>query len=420
MSRALGALSETLVAGRKDAEALQAAERAVVLADRTGDLFVRVAAMSSCRYVRWATAQFSVLETDERLVELLGGDRPGPMPGRWGLAQLWRAGSLFDDGRWDEAAGILDSVLAEPLPDWLLRDARLCADHVAVHRGEAASRIPEDPVEPVDDSSEVDLDDVMAARYFIADIAARAGDLTRARAHIAPVLGDDRIAEKPSFLYQLLWVAARVEAETAVAGRRSAPLEDGWVARRVRHLLELAPPRNRRQSAYAAHALADLDRSEGHDRPETWEAVVSCWRDARLPFPLATALLRAGAAQAGAGRPGAAQAGLREAVGIAERLGARPLVDEALAVARRWHLRVGTATAPAPLGLTARELDVLRLLAEGASNAAIARTLVISPKTASVHVSNILAKLDVTSRTQAAAVALQEGLSPGAADGNTV
>lgn len=53
--------------------------------------------------------------------------------------------------------------------------------------------------------------------------------------------------------------------------------------------------------------------------------------------------------------------------------------------------------------LTARELDVLRLVADGRSNAQIADELFISPKTASVHVSNILAKLDVRSRGEAAA-----------------
>ncbi|WP_143220629.1 response regulator transcription factor, partial [Actinomadura sp. CNU-125] len=60
--------------------------------------------------------------------------------------------------------------------------------------------------------------------------------------------------------------------------------------------------------------------------------------------------------------------------------------------------------------LTAREREVLKLVAEGRNNREIAGELFISPKTASVHVSNILAKLDVTSRTQAAAIALREEL----------
>jgi DNA-binding CsgD family transcriptional regulator len=59
----------------------------------------------------------------------------------------------------------------------------------------------------------------------------------------------------------------------------------------------------------------------------------------------------------------------------------------------------------APFGLTAREMEVLRLVAAGRSNQQIAADLFISPSTASVHVSNILGKLDVSSRVEAAAIA---------------
>jgi DNA-binding NarL/FixJ family response regulator len=68
------------------------------------------------------------------------------------------------------------------------------------------------------------------------------------------------------------------------------------------------------------------------------------------------------------------------------------------------------------LGLTRREIDVLRLIAEGYSNSAIAGTLFISPKTVSVHVSNILAKLEVSNRGQAAALAHRAGLLAGGPD----
>ena len=59
--------------------------------------------------------------------------------------------------------------------------------------------------------------------------------------------------------------------------------------------------------------------------------------------------------------------------------------------------------------LTPREQEVLELLAEGRSNREIAAKLFIAPKTASVHVSNILAKLGASSRTEAAAIAYREG-----------
>jgi DNA-binding NarL/FixJ family response regulator len=100
-------------------------------------------------------------------------------------------------------------------------------------------------------------------------------------------------------------------------------------------------------------------------------------------------------------------------------MGAAPLVELANEVIRRGRLTgvgdrtaapVGEATALDELRLTARELEVLRLVADGHSNGEIAERLFISRKTASVHVSNILAKLGVTTRGQAAAVAHRRGL----------
>src|SRR5207302_3500274 len=66
---------------------------------------------------------------------------------------------------------------------------------------------------------------------------------------------------------------------------------------------------------------------------------------------------------------------------------------------------------PASAGLTERELEVLRLIARGMSNKLIARELVVSEKTVKTHVSNILAKLHLADRTQAALYAVREGLA---------
>jgi DNA-binding NarL/FixJ family response regulator len=101
-------------------------------------------------------------------------------------------------------------------------------------------------------------------------------------------------------------------------------------------------------------------------------------------------------------------------------MGAAPLVELANDVIRRARLSGIDDGAGAPadnaskhdeLGLTARELEVLRLVAEGHSNGEIAERLFISRKTASVHVSNILAKLGVNTRVQAAAVAHRRGIA---------
>jgi DNA-binding NarL/FixJ family response regulator len=70
------------------------------------------------------------------------------------------------------------------------------------------------------------------------------------------------------------------------------------------------------------------------------------------------------------------------------------------------------APRPAADALTAREREVLTLIAEGKTNRQIARQLNVTERTARTHVSNILAKLQLTSRTQAALWAVQEGLAP--------
>jgi DNA-binding CsgD family transcriptional regulator len=110
---------------------------------------------------------------------------------------------------------------------------------------------------------------------------------------------------------------------------------------------------------------------------------------------------------------------LGRAADITSRLGARPLDSEVDALARRARLSVAsdaatpTAGVPTPaeqLGLTAREAEVLALVAAGRSNRQVAQALFISPKTASVHVSHILAKLGVTGRVEAAAIAHRLGL----------
>jgi DNA-binding NarL/FixJ family response regulator len=94
---------------------------------------------------------------------------------------------------------------------------------------------------------------------------------------------------------------------------------------------------------------------------------------------------------------------------------ARPLAEAAAALARRARIRLAEEQAPAPepmpLGLTPREHEVLLLLAEGHTNREIGERLYMSEKTASVHVSRILAKLEVGGRVEAAAVAHRLGLS---------
>ena len=107
---------------------------------------------------------------------------------------------------------------------------------------------------------------------------------------------------------------------------------------------------------------------------------------------------------------------MRGAHATAGRLGAEPLRREIEQLARhaRIDLDVTTVEAAAAtdtIGLTDREREVIQLVAAGRSNQQIAETLFITRKTASVHVSNILGKLGVANRVEAAAVAHRLGLA---------
>jgi len=143
------------------------------------------------------------------------------------------------------------------------------------------------------------------------------------------------------------------------------------------------------------------------------------WAALAQPQQEAYALLLAARAASAAGNREGAAARLGRAADLAGRLGARPLLEQIGSLARRARVDVPALPGPrghvepggaAPFGLTERELEVLRLVAAGRGNRDIAAELFISPKTASVHVSNILGKLGVSSRGEAAAMAYQQHL----------
>ena len=163
---------------------------------------------------------------------------------------------------------------------------------------------------------------------------------------------------------------------------------------------------------------ADSAWTEGasaEDAQAAWEAAAQAWDRLGQPYPLAYALLHAAEAALDSGdRDGAAERLARAAL-LADRLGADPLREQIGSLARRARLGLPAESAdervPGILGLTAREAEVLRLVAAGRSNREIAAELFISAKTASVHVSNILAKLGAASRTEAAAIAHRAGIA---------
>jgi DNA-binding NarL/FixJ family response regulator len=165
----------------------------------------------------------------------------------------------------------------------------------------------------------------------------------------------------------------------------------------------------------------------GPSDPDTWDAAAKAWQVLGCPHRAAYAWWRQAQALLDTGEPAPAAAGLRAAAAAAD--GHAPLLDQIRTLAERARIRleapadadraaprdgatpsVEPAGTPAPYGLTSRELAVLRLLATGRTNAEIGAELYISPKTAGVHVSNILRKLGVSGRVQAAALAERAGL----------
>jgi DNA-binding CsgD family transcriptional regulator len=170
--------------------------------------------------------------------------------------------------------------------------------------------------------------------------------------------------------------------------------------------------------AYAALVKAEHARFAGDPERDAWQAAVAAWRETGEPHLLAYALLGLGEAEVAAGDRAAATESVREARDIARGLGAQPLVTRAESLGRRARLAIdaderggGEQPDGAPFDLTERELEVLRLVAVGRSNREIGETLYMSPKTASVHVSRIFAKLGVSGRVEAAAIAHRHGLT---------
>jgi DNA-binding CsgD family transcriptional regulator/tetratricopeptide (TPR) repeat protein len=171
---------------------------------------------------------------------------------------------------------------------------------------------------------------------------------------------------------------------------------------------------------WTAMAEAEYARARGAARPGLWFEAADRWERLERPPIAAYCRWRQAEALVAAGAPRAeASVPLRQAHAVATRLGARPLLRELELLAERARLdpttpdagpRGGRKDLEEQLGLTPREAEVLTLVARGLTNREIADALVISVRTAGVHVSHILRKLDAPNRIEAAAIA--QRLSP--------
>jgi DNA-binding CsgD family transcriptional regulator len=327
----------------------------------------------------------------------------------------------FADGKWDHAQEIADGfpVRVTSIPEAYLSSMALFID---VARGNPAVAERRAWIEPFWSAHAFDE---FTARSLLAEHALWQGDTRQAVAEAqasidliyAPPWGYSPSVIRPAAVAlsaradRALQARAAgddeaADAELAAAGElRQIAREGAAFARRPKFILG---PEGR---GWLARAEAEYRRARGENDPQAWQTVLEqfgpdyVYEVARTQWRLAEAL-------AEAGRRDEAAEQWRQATHTADKLKARPLRRALDDLARR--ARIGTAEPRADaqvLGsLTAREREVLRLIAAGHSNREIASVLFIAPKTASVHVSNILGKLGAASRTEAAAIAHREGL----------
>ena len=251
-----------------------------------------------------------------------------------------------------------------------------------------------------------------------------------ARAFVEEGLALTADQDEPLAAAYLCATGLRAEADRAEEGRALRRAREVGNARAVgsrlldciRGIMARPGPADgwkREVGALATQCEAEAGRLAGDSDPDAWAGSVAAWEALAMPYPAAScrwrqaeALLARGLAR----EP--ARALLVMAHDTAVALGAVPLRDGIRRLARRARLPQDEAPA-APLGVeapgeterTAREREVLELVAAGRSNRQIAETLYITEKTASVHVSNILRKLGVSSRGEAAAAAYRRGLA---------
>ncbi|MER6506603.1 AAA family ATPase [Nonomuraea sp. NPDC001636] len=400
-SRLLGALACTLAWHGQDEEARARAEEAYALGDARS--LVTLAALAALdddlatASALYARARISAPDDDTLLVsyageadalEAAGEHARAEAVARRGIAEAARLGlarsrgahlaanlaePLASLGRWKEAREVAAPALAlDPPPiyrAWIL----LVLGTVAVQEGSlstAGALLAQ--ARPLMRGRSRGYDSCLEPDLLEGRLAEAGGDLDRARRLVDHVLAEHDLTRSRRYAWPLLALAARIG--------------------RVRAAPPGLPTVGRLQEAYRATFEAELGGS--------WADAVAAWRAVGQPYGLGRALV--GAAERD---PARAREPLREALAIAAALGAEPLRRQAEAAAAT--ARVTLSATP---GLSARELEVLGLVAEGLSNRQIAERLFISARTSGVHVSNIMAKLGAASRVEAAAVARRTGL----------
>jgi DNA-binding CsgD family transcriptional regulator/tetratricopeptide (TPR) repeat protein len=433
-ARARSALGAGLVMTSTDPEAgLRELEHALAIGREIGDAEEVVWAYGTridalIRLDRLDEASATGVEAADVLVRL------GALRGWVALILFNQSEALYLAGRWDGCEHALER----------LRDQR--AGGIVEMTGLAltallrASRGRDDAASAaIAAAVSLNVDDPQAGallRATQAQSALNAGDLELA--HQAALDGLDVLTVTDSeveivSVVALACLGLQIEADRAQRGRarhdraeeQSAVDSAQAVAVRTLALRSRASPAAHRPQVTRTHQTlcdAELGRAEGRSDPERWQRAADAGAAEGQPHRTAYAQFReAEAVLASRGDRARAVDALTAAHATATDLAAEPLRREIGALARRARIDLTDEPAPRPappgtgsvtLGLTARELEVLRLLAAGYTNPQIGEALFISRKTASHHVSSVLTKLGVTTRVEAAGVAHRVGLTP--------
>ncbi|MEV0174079.1 AAA family ATPase [Streptomyces sp. NPDC050803] len=339
----------------------------------------------------------------------------------WVWANL--AESLTSLGHWDEAA---EAALKAQGGAGQVAKPRGCGSNcltfLALARGQAdeAARHLAESRAAYGSHDPMPQNNLPISRLTI-ELAAAEGRILDARAELLRTLDTGFQPGTQRYAWPLLRAAATAEADA-----RTLPAADEGRADALDRLFRAVKTLTTDAPIWLAHEMwvrAELQRAEGCTPLDLWSETVAAFEHLQRPYDLARLRLRlAEALLTTGGEDERARASelLRLAGAVADHLGARPLAEAVTLLAQRGRL----ALTPGPrqpsaaqdpvesLGLTTRERDVLRLVSAGRTNRQIAEELFISPKTASVHVSNILAKLGVAGRGEAAAVAHRLALFP--------
>ena len=336
------------------------------------------------------------------------------------------ARAMFDLGRWEEAGRILDETIAAGPSRYAMRWLLSNRIQLSIARGQLG-RVRRDLLtyEALGERVVGPDPDLMSTR--LAELALVSGDPTAARRVISDTIGRLVEPDLDTDARRLFLIGLRAEADEADAARGSGQRdrEAAAIARAGelqqqmhRHLARVGEVTSQPVVTIDAdRRLGDalVSRARGESDVSAWEAAVEGRRRLGRPFELARALADLAAISFRARRREEGASALAEAHFIARELGARPLRGSIESLARRARIGlegVDTAEDEADrLKLTPREREVLALLVDGRSNRQISDALFMAESTAGVHVSNILGKLGVTRRGEAASVAHRLGLS---------